>query len=334
MTDLIRGDVAEKTAAFLLREPPSAGSGAVSKSDLQEVSAFVQELTGLSCDISDLEIVSVSRRVWVRRNVDWINSLAHQAQVRPSPPGLMEVSSGVIGAVLAHLGTRVLGQYFPDESPSLLLVEANIGEAAQRAKSDPREFARWVLVHELTHRAQFEGAPGFARYVRGRIVELLSIPQPRSAEVLLGLMEAVIRGFSTGEFDFRNVFVPTRARGIMSELMAAMTVAEGHGEWVMRRAPLSLVPHRDEFVAVVDSRRKSPGLNRAISGVTGMAAKQRQYTNGRIFFDRIEQLSEGSSQLVFSQTAYLPTLAEIADPDLWIQRVVEPRAAAGRRGRR
>ncbi len=334
MTDLIRGDVAEKTATFFLRESVLQEKTPVSMAELKKVASFVEEFTGLACDLDDIEVVSVSRKLWVRRNVEWINSLAGEAKVRPSPPGLMEISSGVIGAVLAHLGTRVLGQYFPDESPTLMLVQSNITDSAARARSDSDEFARWVLVHELTHRAQFGGAKGFAGYVRSRIVELLTIPQPRSGELLLGLMEAVIRGFSTGEFDFKNVFVPARAKGIMTELMAAMTVAEGHGEWVMRHAPLSLVPHRDDFADALDARRRAPGLGRALSGVTGMAAKQRQYTNGREFFDHIEELAPASPKLVFADTGNLPTIAEITDPELWVRRVVEPRAALGRRGRR
>ena len=73
-----------------------------------------------------------------------------------------------VGAVLAFLASRVLGQYelFLPPDPTgqaatgrLTLVAPNIVHAELELNVNPRDFRLWVCLHEETHRVQFTGVP-------------------------------------------------------------------------------------------------------------------------------------------------------------------------------
>ena len=68
---------------------------------------------------------------------------------------------------------------------AVYLVGPNLATLEQRFGFDPIEFRTWVLVHELTHRAQFTGVPWMRAYFTGLVDELLGAVDPRP-EVLFG----------------------------------------------------------------------------------------------------------------------------------------------------
>ena len=55
----------------------------------------------------------------------------------------------------------------------MLLVGANLEEAAGKLDVEPEAFLKWVLVHEQTHSIQFGSVPWLRAYLAGLVSELL-----------------------------------------------------------------------------------------------------------------------------------------------------------------
>jgi uncharacterized protein (DUF2342 family) len=54
----------------------------------------------------------------------------------------------------------------------------------------------------------------------------------------------------------------------------------------------------------------------------------RQYQEGEEFLEAIELSDPGNVSLLWEGSEYLPTLGEIRNPDAWVSRVADVRAAA------
>ena len=97
-------------------------------------------------------------------------------------PGAASVSGAItgsqLGAILAFLSSKVLGQYDPfsalaenSTAPAagrLLLVAPNIISVERELNVEPEDFRLWVCLHEQTHRVQFAAAPVAAAPHAGR----------------------------------------------------------------------------------------------------------------------------------------------------------------------
>ena len=139
------------------------------------------------------------------------------------------VSAAQIGAVLAALASRVLGQFdpftaepsgalpgavpgavpggettlgAPAERGRLLLVAPNVLRMERELGADPRQFRLWVCLHEQTHAAQFATAPWLAEHVRDAarwLVESLSSDlsgRLAGSAALRDLAEGVVRALT------------------------------------------------------------------------------------------------------------------------------------------
>ena len=97
-----------------------------------------------------------------------------------------KVAGAEVGALLAFMAGKVLGQYdlAPEGSPRLLLVAPNIVAAEREMDVDPRDFRLWVAMHEETHRVQFTAVPWLRDHMiettRTLAVDLAPTPQELS----------------------------------------------------------------------------------------------------------------------------------------------------------
>ena len=180
-----------------------------------QAAEHVAELTRLSAAEHTTRVVVVDRAHWATANVAMLRVMTGTAL--PSVGGSLGplargVSAAQIGAVLAALASRVLGQFdpftaepsgaasgalpgavpgalpgavpggettvsVPAERGRLLLVAPNVLRMERELGADPRQFRLWVCLHEQTHAAQFATAPWLAEHVRGAarwLVESLS----------------------------------------------------------------------------------------------------------------------------------------------------------------
>ena len=165
-----------------------------------QAAEHVAELTRLSAAEHTTRVVVVDRAHWATANVAMLRVMTGTAL--PSVGGSLGplargVSAAQIGAVLAALASRVLGQFdpftaepsgaasgalpgavpgavpggettvsVPAERGRLLLVAPNVLRMERELGADPRQFRLWVCLHEQTHAAQFATAPWLAEHVR------------------------------------------------------------------------------------------------------------------------------------------------------------------------
>ena len=61
------------------------------------------------------------------------------------------------------------------------MVAPNLADIEHRYGFDPAEFRTWVLLHELTHRAQFTGVPWMRDHFTGLVDTSLSFADPDPA---------------------------------------------------------------------------------------------------------------------------------------------------------
>lgn len=317
--------------------------------DLRELTAEserrVVAYTGLTPAQALPEPEGVSRREWVASNIRSMRALIDPVLLRatgrlgPLAPGVqfgLGVAMSVeVGVLVGYLGQRVLGQYelvLLDESPELhpprlLFVLPNLGHAVRTMQADEREFMIWVALHEVTHAVQFGGVPWLQGHLAGLVRELMRSAEakldPGSASLRIPGPDAVANALrSLARGDLLSIVANPAERSTLDRIQATMAVIEGHAEHVMDAVAPDLLPSLPRMRHSLDERRRSQRrLSRLISRLLGMEMKLAQYERGKVFIDAIAR--EGGPDALtrlFSEPAYLPSIAEIADPRAWLVR--------------
>lgn len=226
-----------------------------------------------------------------------------------------------LGTVLGFLSRHVLGQYdlIVGGPHEVWFVGPNLVQTERRFGFVPRDFRLWVVLHELTHRAQFEGTPWLREHFLGMIRKLLGSLEI-DARVLLSRAIEASRQPSAEPLPFR-ILEPGQ-RELFEQLQAFMTVIEGHGNFVMDRIGQAVIPTQDRMRRTLRDVQSSSGpMARIISKLLGLDLKRRQYEEGQHFFDQV--FGQGGSEAVrkaFASPEDLPTMREVRSPDAWLGR--------------
>ncbi len=358
---------AERVASWLTNRrpsPPAYAPGPMQEEldDLTvQAETLVAEATGLHPTTAARGRV-IDRDDWVRVNVRSIQRLltptlerleARRAAAKPpgsialrlAEPvaGVGRVASGAqLGAVLAWMSTRVLGQYdllltdeFTDDQDVVYYVGPNIVALEERYGFPSDEFRLWLALHEVTHRAQFVAVP----WLRDHFVNLVDEGLGPLGDDPRRLVEGIRRAaeeLRAGRSPFDDagmlglVATPEQLEAIR-RIQALMSLLEGHGDVTMDRAGAGVVPGATRFSRVLHERRQQvKGPAKLLQQILGLEAKLRQYAEGERFVEEVERA--GGSELfdrVWRGPEWLPTLAEIREPSRWVSRVSAPPALAG-----
>ncbi len=266
------------------------------------------------------------------------------------------VSALEAGGLLAFLSSKVLGQYelfasgarTPD-SPAgrsgqgrLLLVAPNVVEAEQKMGVDPRDFRLWVCLHEETHRVQFGAVP----WLRDHLLEQLRayldetevdpgvlLHRAREAAGSVGgaLRSRVGRhagddSAPKGDGSLLQAFQTPAQREIVGRISAAMSLLEGHADYVMDGVGPDAVPSVAHIRARFTERRAQAGwLDGVLRRLLGIEAKLRQYRDGERFVRGVvDRVGMTGFNHVWEGPDSLPTPAEVLDPAAWVSRVHAP----------
>ena len=110
---------------------------------------------------------------------------------------------------------------------------------------------------------------------------------------------------------------------MLDRLTALMSLLEGHADVVMDAVGPRVVPTVDTIRARFDQRRRQAGtLDGALRRLVGLDAKLRQYTEGAAFVRGVvDRVGMPGFNAVWTSPETLPTTAEIAAPEAWVQRV-------------
>ncbi len=155
----------------------------------------VHDITGLEAarDLRDSSVLVVDRASWAKANTQSFAVMLQPAIEKMLEsrrgtvgPGAASVGGAItgsqLGAILAFLSSKVLGQYDPfsalapnSTAPAagrLLLVAPNIISVERELNVAPEDFRLWVCLHEQTHRVQFAAAPWLRHHMLDQIEDL------------------------------------------------------------------------------------------------------------------------------------------------------------------
>jgi len=307
----------------------------------------IEEVTGLRSAAGTASADLIDRPTWIRANITSFRQLLDPVLSKLATPrptsgfaaGALnswsqQIAGAEVGMMLGWIGGRVLGQYdllvrgdAADADGAVYLVGPNLATLEQRFGFDPIEFRTWVLVHELTHRAQFTAVPWMGAYFTGLVDELLGALDPRP-EVLLGaLRDAFTRPDEARqhlrETGLAGLIAGPEQRAVIGRIGGLMSLLEGHGDVTMTRAAGDLVPDGERYARVLAARRAEGNpLNRLLMRLTGMEGKLNQYAAGERFIAAVEAVrGPRAIDVCWTSPAMLPTIDEIRDPQQWLRRI-------------
>lgn len=348
MASVVDWAVAERVAVRLAnRDTPRGYDPRAMQTEFEELTAIAQEKveahTGWRSTEGAARAKVVDRGDWARANVAsfqrMLRPLTERLENGPDLNLVNQVGSRIagaeMGAMLGWMSSRVLGQYDllvleeenVDDQDLVYYVGPNIVGLENKFDFPPHEFRLWVALHEVTHRTQFTGKPWLREYFLAQVDELLTMVDPDPARLFaaIGRVAEAIRTRSNPLADggLPVLFASEEQRATMDRVGGLMSLLEGHGDVTMDRAGGDQVPSAERFGDVLRQRRSSASTpTKVVQRLIGLEAKMAQYQQGEDFIAAVEE-SGGPSMLevAFDGPETLPTLAEIRDPDRWIERI-------------
>ncbi|MGB9724565.1 MAG: zinc-dependent metalloprotease [Chloroflexia bacterium] len=255
---------------------------------------------------------------------------------------LQHLLSQQIGLLLGYLSQRVLGQYdialLGPQSPSnglLYFVEPNIRDTqAQLGLSGP-DFSLWVALHETTHAFEFELHPWLRGHLNGLLKAYLAevenevdqVSRSLSPSGLAELLEHIRRGES-----WLLWTLTPRQRALFDQMQALMSIVEGYSNYVMKRVGRRILPTFDLIESRLAARQaQRTAAERLFLRLSGLELKLEQYRLGESFAENVaRERGMAFLQRVWERPENLPTLAELAHPQVWIARMEEADVPASR----
>ena len=359
---LVNWDLAASTAAAMVAPGPKMSAREIrdAVADLRAAAdksvEHVHRITGLVAarDLRDSDVLIVDRASWARANSQSFSvlmgpALEHLAQTRPEQLEAANTALGgtvtgtQLGAVLAFLSSKVLGQYDPfaalggvgKPGGRLLLVAPNIITLERELNVEPADFRLWVCLHEQTHRVQFAAAPWLREHMLGEISQL-SNGMMDKASTLSERLGSAVKALTSNARDSREADgVPRKPVDLLSllqdpedkerlsHLTAVMSLLEGHANVVMDAVDAGIVPSVKTIRQRFNNRGAKRGwIDRFFRQIMGLDAKMRQYDDGARFVRAVTARvgMEGFNR-VWERPENLPTEAEIHSADLWITRM-------------
>lgn len=290
----------------------------------------VADVTGLHAPFETHRSVVVGRREWVQSNVRQMRLATEPVSDLLGGDGNRVVravgartTALQMGAVLAWLSSKVLGQYeaFGGEG-RLLLVAPNIVHAERQLDVSPTDFRLWVCLHEETHRVQFGAVPWLSSYFSDEVHSYLRAVDPDAGSAI-GRLVTGLRQRTRGEGGLIDLIQTEEQREILDRLTALMSLLEGHADVVMDAVGPQVVPSVETIRQRFDQRRRQAGtLDGALRRLLGLDAKLKQYVEGAAFVRAVvDAVGMSGFNAVWTGPHSLPRASEIADPSSWIARV-------------
>lgn len=346
--------LAERVAVRAAGREPFAESylGHSLQRDFDEATAEAEELvaqtTGLRSLSGPARARVTDRAGWVRANVSSFQRLLRPITDKLGdtmggsglPSGVTRKVGGIeVGMLLGWMSGRVLGQYdmlviedpaeaSPADQDLVYYVGPNVLALEKRFAFPPKEFRLWLALHEVTHRAQFTGVPWLREHYLGLVGQTLDSVDPDPKRFLEALGK-VLQDLRAGRRPLEDGGIVTllatpEQRAVLDKVGGLMSLLEGHGDITMDRAGADRIPSAHRFARVLRERRANanPAV-KLVQRLIGLEAKINQYAQGERFIEEVERLGGGPDALdpVWRGASWLPSLAEIREPEEWLDRV-------------
>lgn len=357
MATAVDWGVAEKVATRTARKDPFAESYHYQslQPDFDRLTSIAEELvaqeTGLRSLAGPARARVTDRPGWIRANLasfqrllaPMLEKFGDRVSSSRVAPLTARLAGAELGVVLGWMSGRVLGQYdllvIEEENPQdqdiVYYVGPNVLALEKQFAFPPEEFRMWLALHEVTHRAQFTGVPWLREHFLGLVHETMNTIDPdpeRMSETLSRVTAAVRSGKKPfGDQGLVSLMASPEQRAVLDQVSGMMSLLEGHGDITMDRAGHERVPSADRFSKVLRERRESArGLAKILQQLIGLQAKLAQYAQGEAFITDVERAG-GQALLsrAWEAPENLPSIVEIRQPQLWIDRVGSAMPVAG-----
>ena len=342
-------DAAARRAATIARPGPTADRGELLAlvAELHEAAgrapAIVGDVTGLheaAGAAARGPVHVIDRPSWVGLNLQVFRALVGDVLPVAPGPAAARLAGEELGLVLGFLASKVLGQFDPfTASPAgdtgrLVLVAPNVLRTERELGFSPSDFRLWVCLHEQTHAVQFAAAPWLAEHLSSRVRGLVETLQElsRDHDRLRGVLSALPRvlrgepvpGSAGGSAHaLLDVVLDEEHRSAVADVVAVMSLLEGHADVVMDAGGPELIPTLPEIRSRFEARRDGKGrLDVLMRRILGLDAKVAQYRTGAAFVRGVlERVGHEGLNVVWRDPRALPSAAEILDPGAWVSRV-------------
>lgn len=254
--------------------------------------------------------------------------------IKQIAPLLLGVQAGTL---IGHYSTETLGRYdvpIPMEMDDrLVFVNANVTRLVDEYGFDGPRFTRWITLRDAARHLILTARPWTATYHRSLVIELvdsieidMADVERRIADIQSGGMDALQEGMGVDAF---LPVVPTeRHNKAVFRLQAFVAALDGYAAHAAEKVaePLDAADVRiDEGIA---RHEASPSEGKTlIQSMFGIERDRNVETAGRTFCAAVVQL-RGLPELnrIWDAPDNLPTIDEIRDPFLWMERVLDHEA--------
>jgi coenzyme F420 biosynthesis associated uncharacterized protein len=244
------------------------------------------------------------------------------------------VVSAELGVLLGYLARRVLGQYDmallgrePVDAGKLYYVEPNIAAVEQSLGLPSEDFRMWLALHETTHAFEFEAYPWVKAHFNGLLTEYMEFLKADAEHLNKGFRGIKIfvdraRTKSDEQASWLEAIMTPEQRALFQKMQALMCIIEGYSNHVMNAVGRDLLPNYERIARRFEARQRQRTVaEQLFARLTGLNLKMEQYRLGEIFIDTIaKERGHDVAQRVWDGPEYLPTMEEIRNPSLWLQR--------------
>lgn len=241
-----------------------------------------------------------------------------------------------VGTLIGHLSKEALGRYdFPiprEDDGRLFFVVPNLDALAQDYGFDLAASRRWIAAHDVARHLVITSVPWARRYFRSLLTDVVDAIEIDVEGLEQRLVELQSRGPEAmqegmGQEGVVPIASTEKHRAALDRMRAFLAVLEGYGAETMSVVGPQIVPEHEARIAEGMARQQaSPSEGEAmLSSILGVSLDRQLEISGATFCKAILEL-RGLSALnrVWAAPDNLPSIAEVKDPFVWIERVLDP----------
>jgi coenzyme F420 biosynthesis associated uncharacterized protein len=318
------------------------------QAEAERVAPLVATEIGATLSTSFEPPAVIDRMEWIDLNLSTFRQLIGRLEAeltgsRPTPRGTgpaiarivnRSIGNHQLGWLLAFLAGKVLGQYdislLASAAPTrgrLYFVEANVRATADALGVDRATFRTFIAIHEVTHAYEFEAHP----WLRTHFASLVEETIHQLAADAGGMWSRLTQAANGSGHWMERLMTPAQ-RAAFERTQALMSLLEGASNHVMHQVGARILPEFDELHERFEGRHRRRGpLEQLILRLTGLDLKMEQYAEGERFVAAVVAGSgtEGLAR-VWRGPEWLPTMAEIRQPEAWLTRADALDGSGGR----
>lgn len=300
-----------------------------------------------------------SERTYAFDRVDWINANLEGFQRMFEPIEALDTGSRgknvlskawnganqamvsyEVGLLLGYMARRVLGQYDlallgrepVTETGKLYYVEPNIRGIEKKLGLPREDFRMWLALHETTHAFEFEAHPWVRLHFNGLLDRYMNFLKQDTEFLKQGVEGLKVFAKRVRERDtlqenssgsWLEALMDDEQRALFSEMQALMSVIEGYSNHVMNAVGKDLLANYDLISKRFEERQKQRSqADQLFARLTGLDVKMEQYRQGEEFIDAVVAArGHAFAHRVWDKPENLPTMKELKQPSLWVDRI-------------